>query len=86
MSIKLINNLTKAVIFLDNLIENANSTDLFYCFDIQLPENVTDGEYAFILYDDGYAVANGLCQIGDYEPIRESYNNDTENGYIVYGE
>lgn len=84
MSIKLINNLTKAVIFLENLTENANSTDLFYCFDIQLPEGVDDGEYAFILYDDGYAVANGLCQIGEFLGNRKSYNNDTDKPFIVY--
>ena len=84
MDIKLTNNLSKRTYFFENLVENSNSTDLFICLDIQLPEGIEDGEYSLILYDNGVAISHNLCQIGDYEPLKESYNNDTENSYIIY--
>lgn len=84
MTIKLVNTLTNRVYFLENLQENANSTDMFYCFDIQLPEDMVDGEYEYYLFDDGYELVRGLCIVGDYEPVHNTFNNNTENGYIVF--
>lgn len=86
MVLKIVNCLSKQAYFFENLTDNAKSTDLFYCFDIKLPEGLNDGEYEYVLYDDGVQLVSGILQIGDYVPERTSYNNENENGYIVYGE
>lgn len=84
MVLKIVNCLTKQVFFIENLEENYRSSDLFYCFDIKLPEGLNDGEYEYVLYDDGVQLVSGILQIGDYEVEKTSYNNNEDNGYIVY--
>ena len=84
MDIHLINNLSKSRYIIENLEENYRSSDLFYCFDILLPEGLVDGEYTLILFDDGVKVVETIAQVGDYEPERVSYNNKEVNGYTVY--
>lgn len=84
LTLKLVNNLTKKSYIIDNLVENANSTDIFYCLDIQLPEGILDGEYTYFLYQDGYLLVQGICQIGDYTPNNTTYNNNNERETIVY--
>lgn len=86
MEIHLINNLTKVKYIFENLEDNYRSTDLFYAFDIKLESGMPDGEYTLILFEDGVKMVETLAQIGDYVPERTSYNNENENGYIVYGE
>lgn len=84
MTLKLINCLTKKVYFIENLEENYRSSDLFYCFDIKLPEDIVEGEFNYVLLDDDVALVEGVLQVGDYEPERVSYNNKEVNGYTVY--
>ena len=84
MDIHLVNNLTKTKYILENLEENYRSTDLFYAFDIKLPEGMVDGEYTMYLYDDGVLMVQCLAQVGNYVPEKTSYDNKEENGYIVY--
>lgn len=76
--LKLQNTLTKQVFYLDNLQENLNSSDLFYCFTISLPNSINDGEYNYTLFDDGKECAEGLLQVGDYEAPTTTYNNKEE--------
>lgn len=82
MTLKLINCLTKQVYFIENLVENSKSTDLFYCFDLKLEEDLPEGEYNYILMDDSVEVVQGILQIGDYVPEKQTYNNSNET--IVY--
>lgn len=82
LTLKLVNNLTKKVYIFDNLSENANATDIFYCINLQLQPDMPDGEYNYFLFDDGYELVKGLCIIGDYTPENTTYNNNTET--IVY--
>ena len=85
MTIKLVNTLTNKAYYLENLQENANSTDMFYCFDIQLPEGMVDGEYEYFLYDDGYELVKGLCIIGDFEPNSDTYHNNNSETIVYNG-
>lgn len=78
LTLKLVNNLTKKVYIFDNLSENANATDIFYCIDLQLQPDMPDGEYNYFLYQDGYLLVQGICQIGDYTPENTRFNNDEE--------
>ena len=82
MLIQLINNLTKTKYNFDNLTDNSQATDLFFCLDISLEPDMVDGEYTLILFDDGYEVFRGICQIGDYNPVNTTYNNNDQT--IVY--
>ena len=84
MQIKLLNTLTKRVYYIDNLVENPNSTDFFYCFDIKLPDDIVEGEYILTLYNDGYKVAESVAQVGDYTPDNTTYNNKEEDAFVVY--
>lgn len=87
-SLKLVNNLTKSEFTLRDL-DDKETSNLFYTFDITLPEGLVDGEYGYTLYDDmDRVVATGLLQVGDYTPSNTTYENNTikeENGYITYG-
>lgn len=84
MTLELINNLTKNTINLGE-IEDKLVSNLFYSFDIVLPDDVKDGEYTYHLYADGKVVSTGLIQIGDYEQEKNEYKED-KKGYVVYGE
>lgn len=85
MTVKLVNTLTNKAYFLENLQENANSTDMFYCFDIQLSEGMVDGEYEYFLYDDGYELVKGLCIIGDFEPNNTTYRKNNGETIVYNG-
>lgn len=84
MTLELINNLTKNTIKLGE-IEDKLVSNLFYSFDITLPDGITDGEYTYQLIDEGKVMSTGLVQIGDYEAEKSEYKED-KKGYIVYGE
>lgn len=83
LTLKLVNNLTKKVYIFDNLSENANATDIFYCIDLQLQPDMPDGEYNYFLYNDGYELVRGIAQIGDYTPENTTYRKNN-NETIVY--
>ena len=57
---------------------------MFYCFDIQLPSEIVDGEYEYFLYDDGYELVKGLCIVGNYEPVNKTFNNNQRDNIIVF--
>jgi hypothetical protein len=82
MLLKLINNLTKITVNIGE-IEDKLESNLFYTIDIELPDDMTEGEYVYELYDNDMVVSRGLLQIGDYNAENKVYKE--EKTYIVYG-
>lgn len=82
MLLKLINNLTKNTMNMGE-IEDKLESNLFYTIDIELPDDMTEGEYVYELYDNDMVVSRGLLQIGDYNAENKVYKE--EKTYIVYG-
>lgn len=82
MKVKLINNTTKEEYEINELKDNLKS-NFFYSFNIQLPENMLDGEYTYYLFDGDKETARGLVQIGDYERKTIQHNNE-KKGYVTY--
>lgn len=83
MLLKLVNNLSKVVYNIDNLVDNGTSS-LHYTLNITLPSNIEEGEYTYWLYDGNNEVATGLAQVGNYVPQKTSYTAQTNNTYIQY--
>lgn len=66
-------------------VEDLNESSIFYVFNINIPEEMDDGEYTYVLKDDGNKiVATGLMRIGDYKQENTQYNNK-DNKIIQYG-
>lgn len=86
MLLRIVSNYSKKEYTFPNL-EDRNISRLNYTFDIQLPENVLDGEYAYFLYSGNEVISTGLCQIGDYIPPTEETHTYTNNNdeVIIYG-
>lgn len=82
MLLKLINNLSKNTVNIGE-IEDKLESNLFYTIDIELPDDMTEGEYIYELYDNDMVVSRGLLQIGDYNAENKVYKE--EKTYIVYG-
>lgn len=82
MLLKLINNLTKNTVNIGE-IEDKLESNLFYTIDVELPDDMTEGEYVYELYDNDMVVSRGLLQIGDYNAENKVYKE--EKTYIVYG-
>jgi hypothetical protein len=85
-SIKLINNLTKKEVNIDNL-EDSERSNMFYHFNIELVEDLEDGEYTYELIKEEKIIATGLLQVGDYKRdtnINTEYKNNRSD-IIVYG-
>jgi len=82
MTLKLYNNTTKKE--WEFTVTDNNTSRLFYCFDITLPEQIESGEYTYTLSDEDVVKATGLCQIGDYVPENNVYTAQTQSGYIQY--
>lgn len=65
-------------------IEDKLESRMFYTLDITLPEDMPDGEYSYVLYDENdTAKATGLIQVGDYKPEKQVYKK-SNNDYIQY--
>ena len=66
-------------------VEDLNESSIYYVFDINISEEMDDGEYSYILKDDlDKTLATGLMRIGDYKTENKEYNNK-DNKYIQYG-
>ena len=66
-------------------VEDLNESQIYYTFNINIPESFDDGEYEYILKDDlDKIVATGLIRVGDYKQENKEYNNK-DNKYIQYG-
>lgn len=83
MRLKLTNNLTHSEVFL--VVKDKGATANFFCFDIELPTGMVDGEYTYTLYDDRDSkIASGLLQIGEYQRVIKEYNKK-ENMKVYNG-
>lgn len=80
MTLKLINNLTKAEYELE--VVDKLTSGLYYCVDVVLPTDMEDGEYTYQLEDKEEVVATGLCQVGEYVAETTQYNKKEK--YVVY--
>lgn len=90
MVLQLINNLTKMV--LTFTVNDNYTSNLYFNFDIRLEENlegvelkdIDEGEYNYLLIDDGKKIAEGLLQIGDYTNDNKQYKKEIK-GFKTYG-
>ncbi len=66
-------------------VTDLNESSIYYTFNINVPEEMDDGEYNYILKDDSdKIVATGLMRIGDYKTENKEYNNKDKK-YVQYG-
>lgn len=75
MKLVLINSLSKEKYEL--IVRDEGSTMNYYKLEINLYDNMAEGEYEYTLLDDNdNELSNGLLQIGNYKPQKEiKYNN-----------
>ena len=67
-------------------VTDLNESSIYYTFNLNIPEEMDDGEYEYTLKDnEDKIVATGLMRIGDYKTENTQYNNNKENKYIQYG-
>lgn len=90
MLLKITNNVSKKS--LTFIVNDTYTSNIYFNFEIRLEENlegvdldsVVEGEYNYLLLDDGKKIAEGLLQIGDYKAENKKYNKD-KTGFKVYG-
>ena len=69
--------------YIFNDLEDINDSKMFFHFNIQLPNEVDEGSYDYILYgDNNEKLAIGLCQIGEYKQVNTAYTKN--NQFIQY--
>lgn len=81
MILRLENNLTKEE--KDFFVTDIKDSNMFYHFDLNLEEGMSDGEYTYELLEGEDKLAKGLLQIGDYNKSDKQYNK--KKTYKVYG-
>ena len=70
----------------DYSVEDLNESSIYYVFNINIPEEMDDGEYTYVLKDDvDKILATGLMRVGDFKQENKEYNNNKDNKYIQYG-
>lgn len=66
-------------------VADLNESCIYYVFNLNIPEEMDDGEYTYTLKDDGDKIlATGLMRIGDYKQENTQYNNKDKK-IIQYG-
>ena len=84
MKLQLSNCVSKVVTIIENIVDLAGSA-YNYEFDIELPANMDDGEYEYVLMDnENNPLATGIAQIGSYEPEKQAYTAQTKTTYKQY--
>ena len=67
-------------------VTDLNESSIYYTFNINIPEEMDDGEYNYTLKDDlNKTLATGLMRVGDFKQENTQYNNNKDNKYIQYG-
>ena len=67
-------------------VEDLNESSIYYTFNLNIPEEMDDGEYEYTLKDDGEKIlATGLIRVGDYKQENKQYINNKDKKYIQYG-
>lgn len=83
MNFVLKNSVTKAEYTFE--VEDICDSSIFYHFNINLYENMDDGDYEYTLFDDNNEkVAVGLVRIGDYVAPTSSYTENNNETYVQY--
>ena len=81
MKLVLINSLSKEKYEL--IVRDNGSTMNYYKLEINLYDNMAEGEYEYTLLDDNNnEISNGLLQIGNYKQNNKQYSDKKTN--IVY--
>ena len=84
MKLLLINNITHKEF--EYNVADLNESSIYYTFNINLPEEMDEGEYNYTLKDDlDKIVATGLMRVGDYKQENTQYINNKGNKIIQYG-
>lgn len=66
-------------------VDDLNESSIYYTFSLNIPEEMDDGEYDYVLKDDlDNILATGLMRIGDYKQENTQYNNKDKK-IIQYG-
>lgn len=81
MILKLTNNMTKVT--KDFFVTDIKDSNMFYHFELNLEEGMSDGEYSYRLLEGENELARGLVQIGNYKSSTSNYNKKVK--YKVYG-
>lgn len=67
-------------------VADLSESSIYYTFNINLPEEMDEGEYNYVLKDDlDKIVATGLIRVGDYKQNNTQYINNKDNKYVQYG-
>ena len=84
MKLKLTNNVSKIESVYD--VTDVGDSMLYYHFEnFVLDGGLPDGEYSYLLFDDkNTVVAQGLCQIGDYEREETTIYDNNKPTYKQY--
>lgn len=67
----------------DFFVTDIKDSNMFYHFDLNLYEDMVDGEYTYELLEGEKELARGLVQIGDYKSSTTNYNKKTK--FKIYG-
>lgn len=66
-------------------VDDLNESSIFYVFNINLPEEMDDGEYTYVLKDnEDKIVATGLIRVGDFKQNNTQYINNKDK-FLQYG-
>ena len=66
-------------------VTDLNESSIYYTFNLNIPEEMDDGEYEYTLKDDGEKIlATGLIRVGDYKQNNKQYINNKDK-YLQYG-
>lgn len=66
-------------------VTDLNESSIYYTFNLNIPEEMDDGEYNYVLKDDlDKIVATGLMRIGDYKQENKQYINNKDK-FLQYG-
>lgn len=84
MTLKLTNNVSKKEY--EYTVTDMEDSKMYYHFEnFVLDDNMDDGEYDYFLYDEeNTVVAQGLCQIGDYEREETTIYDNNKPTYKQY--
>lgn len=67
-------------------VTDLNESSIYYTFNLNIPEEMDDGEYNYVLKDDlDKTLATGLMRIGDFKQNNTQYINNKDNKYVQYG-
>ena len=65
-------------------VADLNESQIYYTFNLNIPEEMDDGEYEYTLKDnEDKILATGLMRIGDYKTENKEYNNKDKK-YVQY--